>query len=171
MDAFTRCIFVCIVVHAANAVTMPYKKSPWLNTKLSIPQRVQLLMDRMTLTERARQTYAVHNLKEFHGTFKEELGSTSFGSLKLSGIDTDVAGQQVALRNQLQKFIINASRLSIPVSFHNEILLSAAPQGTNFPLPVTLGASFNVTLVKTVHEILSKETRATGSKSLIKDDK
>ena len=30
--------------------------APWLNTVLPIPQRVALLMDEMTLTERARQT-------------------------------------------------------------------------------------------------------------------
>jgi hypothetical protein len=47
-------------------------------------------MDKMTLQERARQTYAVHNLPEFKGAFKgafkADLGKTSFGSLKLSGV-------------------------------------------------------------------------------------
>lgn len=58
---------------------------------------------------------------------------------------------------------MNASRLHIPVSWHNEVLLAAAPEATNFPLPVTLGASFNRTLVQAVHEIIAAETRATGA--------
>ena len=94
-----------------------------MDADLPIPQRVKLLMDQMTLQERARQTYAVHNLPQFTGDFKADLGKTSFGSLKLSGIETDSAKEQVALRNELQAFIVNASRLSIPVSWHNEVLV------------------------------------------------
>ena len=67
------------------------------------------------------------------------------------------------MRNALQSFVVNASRLSIPVSWHNEVLLSAAPQATNFPLPVSLGASFNRTLVERVHEVIALETRYTGA--------
>ena len=120
-------------------------------------------MDQMTLTERIRQTYAVHNLPQFIGDFKENLSSTSFGSLKLSGISTQVAAEQVSIRNGLQAYIVNKSRLSIPVSWHNEVLLSAAPQATNFPLPVSLGASFNESLVEAVHDVIAAETRATGA--------
>ena len=75
---------------------------PWLDTSLPIPARVKLLMDQMTLTERARQTYAVHNIPQFVGAFKKKLGESSFGSLKLSAISTRVATEQVAIRNQLQ---------------------------------------------------------------------
>ena len=89
----------------------------------------------------------------FVSPLKEDLASTSFGSLKLSGIQSPFASVQVETRNTLQAFIVNASRLRIPVSFHNEVLLSAAPQGTNFPLPVTLGASWNESLVARVHEV------------------
>ena len=39
----------------ANAKLAP-AQAPWLNAALPIPQRVALLMDEMTLTERARQT-------------------------------------------------------------------------------------------------------------------
>ena len=137
--------------------------SPWLDASLPIPQRVSLLMDAMTLTERARQTYAFHDIPKFTGALKADLGATSFGSLKLSGVATQLAGEQVALRNELQAFVLNASRLSIPLSWHNEILVSAAPQATQFPLPVTLGASWNDSLLERVHEVLAAETRATGA--------
>eukprot|EP00729_Bicosta_minor_P012314 gene12314-21796_t len=149
-----------ILACAAAATAL---QQPWLDASLPIPKRVELLMNEMTLTERARQTYAVHNLPQFQGDFKAKLGTTSFGSLKLSGVSTDYAGVQVAIRNELQAFVVNASRLHIPVSWHNEVLLAAAPEATNFPLPVTLGASFNRTLVEAVHEIIAAETRATGA--------
>ena len=149
-----------------NALVVAIASSParpWLDASLPIPTRVSMLMDHMTLTERARQTYAVHNLPQFVGDFKKSLGKTGFGSLKLSAISAQKATDQVAIRNSLQAFVVNSSRLSIPVSFHNEILLSAAPQATNFPLPVTLGASFNESLIESVHEVLAAQTRATGT--------
>jgi beta-glucosidase len=152
-----------MIVLVAMAMASPPLDRPWMDKAKPIPQRVQMLMDQMTLQERARQTYAVHNLPEFKGAWKVDLGNTSFGSLKLSGIQTDKSAEQISVRNELQAFIINASRLSIPVSFHNEVLLSAAPQATNFPLPVTLGASFNETLLELVHEVIAAETRATGA--------
>ena len=84
------------------AVGLASATSPWDDSALPIPTRVRHLMDAMTLTERARQTYAFHNLPEFVSPLKEQLSSTSFGSLKLSGIKTDLAGVQVATRNRLQ---------------------------------------------------------------------
>jgi beta-glucosidase len=156
-------VWFALVFSLAAAGAVATSDQPWMDHALPIPQRVQLLMDKMTLQERARQTYAVHNLPEFKGAFKADLGKTSFGSLKLSGVQTDKASEQISLRNELQAFIINTSRLSIPVSWHNEVLLSAAPQATNFPLPVTLGATFNESLLEKVHEVIAAETRATGA--------
>lgn len=63
----------------------------------------------------------MHNLPQFVGDFKAQLSATSFGSLKLSGVQTSLAGEQVAIRNELQAHIVNASRLHIPVSWHNEV--------------------------------------------------
>ena len=57
----------------------------------------------------------VHNLPQFVGSFKASLGATSFGSLKLSGVTTYLAAEQVAIRNELQAFIVNASRLVNPI--------------------------------------------------------
>lgn len=45
-----------ILACAAAATAL---QQPWLDASLPIPKRVELLMNEMTLTERARQTYAV----------------------------------------------------------------------------------------------------------------
>ena len=87
-------IAICLAQILMHGTFGPSKR-PWLDPTLPVPQRVQLLMDQMTVTERARQTYAVHNLPQFVGKFKEELGATSFGSLKLSAINTSIAAEQV----------------------------------------------------------------------------
>jgi len=156
-------LYILMLSAMAPMLLSSTPSTPWMDATLPIPTRVSLLMDHMTLTERARQTYAFHNIPMFKDALKADLGSTSFGSLKLSGVTTQLAGVQVALRNELQAFVLNASRLSIPLSWHNEVLVSAAPQATQFPLPVTLGASWNETLLTAVHEVIAHETRATGA--------
>ena len=80
-----------IVASSLMIVASSLPAAPWLDSSLPIAKRVALLMNEMTLTERARQTYAVHNLPQFVGDFKKSLGATSFGSLKLSAISTRVA--------------------------------------------------------------------------------
>jgi beta-glucosidase len=66
------------------------------------------------------------------------------------------------VRNQLQAIFINSSRLHIPLSWPQETLASGGPNGVLFPLPITLGASWNITLVEAVHRVLAYEARVTG---------
>ena len=53
------------------------------------------------------------------------------------------------LTNAIQKFFLENTRLGIPVMFHEECLHGhARPDGTSFPQPIGLGATFNPELVE-----------------------
>lgn len=68
------------------------------------------------------------------------------------------------LTNAIQKFFIEESRLGIPVFFHEECLHGhAARDGTSFPQPIGLGASFNPDLVEKLFRMAALETRARGA--------
>ena len=54
------------------------------------------------------------------------------------------ARDMAVLTNAIQKFFLENSRLGIPVMFHEECLHGhAAVDGTSFPQPIALGATFN----------------------------
>ena len=57
---------------------------------------------------------------------------------------------------------INASRLNIPASFHQECLHSSTPGGTVFPVSVLQGCAWNETLVSEIYSIIALEARSVG---------
>jgi beta-glucosidase len=68
------------------------------------------------------------------------------------------------LTNAIQKFFLENSRLGIPVMFHEECLHGhAAPDGTSFPQPIALGATFNPELVESLFTMAALEARLRGA--------
>jgi beta-glucosidase len=68
------------------------------------------------------------------------------------------------LTNAIQKFFLENSRLGIPVMFHEECLHGhAAPDGTSFPQPIALGATFNPALVESLFTMTALEARLRGA--------
>jgi len=63
----------------------------------------------------------------------------------------------------VQKAVMDKSRLTIPVAWHQETLLSAAPGATNIPLPITLGTTWDPELVAATYEMVALESRAAGA--------
>lgn len=131
----------------------------YLDQTQPVEDRVQDLMSRMTLLERQNQLFSVHNVDEqVYSLYK----NTSFGAQKLSGFAQTTAAELVAARNQEQAFFVNNSRLHIPLVWHQETLNSCGPQGTLFPLPVSIGSTWNVSLARKLGEVLARECRAFG---------
>mmetsp|Transcript_29199 Transcript_29199/g.56072 ORF Transcript_29199/g.56072 Transcript_29199/m.56072 type:complete len:783 (-) Transcript_29199:165-2513(-) len=65
-------------------------------------------------------------------------------------------------RNIEQEFFIMNSRLKIPVSFHQETITTAGPGATNFPMHITVGASWNTTLAQSLGSAIALEAHALG---------
>eukprot|EP00750_Incisomonas_marina_P002888 INCI12748.2.p1 GENE.INCI12748.2~~INCI12748.2.p1 ORF type:complete len:736 (+),score=102.65 INCI12748.2:88-2295(+) len=131
----------------------------YLDQTQPVEDRVQDLMSRMTLQERQNQLFSVHNVDALVYTLYQK---TSFGAQKLSGFSQTTAAELVAARNQEQEFFVNHSRLHIPLVWHQETLNSCGPQGTLFPLPVSIGSTWNVSLARQLGEVLARECRAFG---------
>jgi beta-glucosidase len=68
------------------------------------------------------------------------------------------------LTNAIQKFFVENSRLGIPVIFHEECLHGhAAIDGTSFPQPIALGATFDPELVERLFTMTAAEARVRGT--------
>jgi beta-glucosidase len=140
-------------------------------------KRVKDLLSRMTLEEKAAQMMCVWQSKaqtmlDAEGNFDFQKAKKSFRDgrgLGQVGRPSDAGGGKKAremaeLTNAIQKFFLENSRLGIPVMFHEECLHGhAAPDGTSFPQPIALGATFNPELVESLFTMTALEARLRGA--------
>jgi beta-glucosidase len=157
---------------------------PYKNPALSPDKRVRDLLRRMTLEEKAAQMVCIwqqkqEKLLDDHGRFDPEKAKVAFRKgygLGQVGRPSDSGsppgepwkgqtGRGMAeLTNAIQKFFIEHSRLGIPIIFHEECLHGhAAREGTSFPQPIGLGATFNPALVEQLFTMTAHEARVRGT--------
>jgi beta-glucosidase len=150
---------------------------PYRNAKLPAAKRVEDLLARMTLEEKAAQMMCVwqtkteclvdadgnFDLAKARKAFKQGRGLGQVGRVSDAGKGKD-ARAMAELTNAIQKFIIENSRLGIPVIFHEECLHGhAAVGGTSFPQPIALAGTFNPELVEALFTMTAAEARLRGT--------
>ncbi|HEY6445836.1 MAG TPA: glycoside hydrolase family 3 N-terminal domain-containing protein [Acidobacteriaceae bacterium] len=160
----------------ANGSTPAYK-----NATLPAARRVRDLLGRMTLEEKAAQMLCIWQEKA--QTLVDEKGEFDLAKAKKNlrgpyalarglgqvGRPSDAGGgrtarQMAELTNAIQKFFLEQTRLGIPVIFHEECLHGhAAPEGTSFPQPIALGATWNPELVERLFTMTALEARSRGA--------
>jgi len=140
------------------------KIPPCKNPSAPAARRVKDLLARMTIEEKAAQMMCVwqekaQKLVDSQGNFDFQKAKASFkkghgigqvgrpsdaGANPATPADGKTARGMAELTNAIQKFFIENTRLGIPVMFHEECLHGhAAKDGTSFPQPIGLGATFN----------------------------
>ncbi len=154
------------------------------NPKASAAARVNDLLSRMTLEEKAAQMMCVWQEKaaklvDAQGNFDFQKAKAAFadgrgigqvgrpsdaGSSPATPANGKNARGMAELTNAIQKYFLEHSRLGIPVIFHEECLHGhAAKDGTSFPQPIGLGATFNPTLVESLYSMTAEEARVRGT--------
>jgi beta-glucosidase len=147
------------------------------NPNLPSARRVKDLLSRMTLEEKAAQMLCIwqkkpETLVDAEGNFDERKAKTAFKDkrgLGQVGRPSDAGGglnarRMAVLTNAIQKFFLENSRLGIPVMFHEECLHGhAAVDGTSFPQPIALGATFNPELVERIFTATAAEAGLRGT--------
>lgn len=160
-------------VASRKAQSIPVYRNP----KLPSAKRAQDLLSRMTLEEKAAQMLCIWQQKaetmvDAQGNFDLQKAKKSFRDrrgLGQVGRPSDAGGGKGAramaeLTNEIQRFFLENSRLGIPVIFHEECLHGhAAPEGTSFPQPIALGATFNPDLVESLFTTTALEARLRGA--------
>jgi beta-glucosidase len=147
------------------------------NPNLPAERRVEDLLSRMTLEEKAAQMVCVwqkkadmlldakgnFDLQKARSAFKDGRGLGQVGRPSDAGKGKD-AREMAELTNAIQKFFIENSRLGIPVFFHEECLHGhAALDATSFSQPIGLAATFNPSLVESLYAMTAAEARARGT--------
>jgi beta-glucosidase len=156
----------------ARAAIPAYK-----NPSLPPARRVKDLLSRMTVEEKAAQMLCIwqkkpETLVDADGNFDLAKAKKSFRDrrgLGQVGRPSDAGGglnarRMAELTNAIQKFFLEESRLGIPVMFHEECLHGhAAVDGTSYPQPIALGATFNPDLVERIFTATAAEAGLRGT--------
>ena len=153
----------------SHAEVVDYK-----NPELSIDERVADLLSRMTLEEKVAQMLSVWNLKKTISCDNE--GNLNFNDSEINfkhGIgqvgrlsDTGEGLSPIAmaeLANAIQKYLIEETRLGIPVIIHEECLHGlVAKNATSYPQPIGLASTFNPELIQKIYSNIAEDARSRG---------
>lgn len=163
---------------------MKTKTPVYKNAAASTAARVKDLLGRMTVEEKAAQMMGVwqeKSTKLCDGEGRFDVGKAKKAFRKGHGIGQvgrasdagsppglpwmgTTARSMAELTNAIQKFFVEESRLGIPVIVHEECLHGhAAREGTSYPQPIGLGATFNPALVEAIFAATAHEVRARGA--------
>jgi beta-glucosidase len=78
------------------------------------------------------------------------------------------AGETVLFANAIQRWVLENTRLGIPVMFHEEALHGlAARGGTHFPVPIALASTWDEDLLQRVFTIAAREARSRGAQHVL----
>ena len=153
--------------------------APYKDATLPIAERVADLLSRMTLEEKVAQMHAFwlilsedgkHQVRsdEFIGHSDadrlQQMLKSGLGQItRPLGTHSVDPKQGVRALNSLQKFMMEETRLGIPVMSHEECLVGLmARGGTLFPLALAFGATWNPELIGRVAEVIGREARSVG---------
>ena len=158
---YVSLFFVCIIFGCSKS-----GKPLYLDPSQPVEKRVADLISRMTLEEKVAQLQTiispdytkVINVKNGHGN--------------VCSIFSDRRpGEAVEKYNALQKYVIENSRLHIPVIYHGEAVFGLMACGmTSFPQPIAQAASFNPEMQKKMADIISREARSRGVVQVLSPD-
>ena len=135
---------------------------PYQNPSLSVEQRVEDLISRMTLEEKFAQMRLLRPNEEkcktvpFDLTYLEENKDRCGGLYNPHSIPPESV-------NAIQDWYKNNTRLGIPIAIHGESLHGVMnANATAFPQAVGLGATFHRELMTQIVTQIGKEARANG---------
>lgn len=139
------------------------------NPQLSIAKKVDLLMAKMSIEEKAAQLCFLNvkdSLFDSNGNIDEAkvlsmfpngVGAVTFSQIKLP------MEKAIKLDNALQKILVEKSRLGIPCLFIGEGLHGFMADGaTSFPQAIALSCSWDTALIENVFAATALEMRARG---------
>nr|WP_307989643.1 glycoside hydrolase family 3 N-terminal domain-containing protein [uncultured Niameybacter sp.] len=138
-------------------------KYPFQNPNLSIDERIEDLISRMTLEEKVRQLdiYSWNEFKEDDGQFNFEKFKTVSGKEGVGCLQNRYSSAEE--NNKIQKLHLEEARLPIPILFSEEALHGLIwPGCTVFPQQIALASTFEPELGYEQGKAIARECRSLG---------
>ena len=145
------------------------------NCEAPVDARLKDLLSRMTIEEKVAQTICIWRQRQT--LFFDDKGNLDNTKLKqnlkhgvgqiarISDTNGGLGVQQMAdLANSFQKFLLEETRLGIPVIFHEECLHGlVAVDATSYPQPIGLASTFNPELIEKIYSAIAEDARSRGA--------
>ncbi len=169
MKQWTRILVVLLCV---NALALPKYKNP----AIPIEERIEDLLQRMTLEEKVAQLqgYFVRDSVSLDEEgniigLKDTLIDRGAGSIGLRRLwRRSSPREQAQWANAIQKYMLEKTRLGIPVFIFGEALHGFMANGaTSFPQAIALGCTWDTVLVEQVYAIAALEARSRGTTQVL----
>lgn len=156
---------------AQSPSSAPDANAPYRQAALPIDERVRDLLGRMTVEEKARQLDMYAGIPDLidkakdkthaapDARFLPDSAAKLFGTLGAGSIHDLYPRAELA--NDIQRWVIGHSRLGIPAIFIEEGLHGYS-DGTVFPTPLNLAATWNPDLARQTGTAIAAEMRAAG---------
>ncbi|MBC7915353.1 MAG: glycoside hydrolase family 3 C-terminal domain-containing protein, partial [Pyrinomonadaceae bacterium] len=162
-----------LFILAFQSVDAQQKVIPlYKNPKAPVQQRVSDLLKRMTVEEKVSQLLSHYDADA--SDFNERLDTTKkalamikhgFGIFQPFDVTPE---RDVAIKNTIQKYFLEKTRLGIPVLFTDEGLHGAMrPNAVSFPQAIAMASSWDTSLVRKVNNVTGTELRARGSQIVL----
>ncbi len=162
--------FVCLsgaTTIALGDAAVPLYKNP----NAPVEQRVADLLSRMSLDQKVAQLHSANSVnRNFHGgkitpeALQKSVGD-GLGEITSLGMKADA---EIALRNAIQKYLVEQTPLGIPVIFHGEACHGFLAGGqTSYPVPMGMASSWDESLMHEVYTEVAAEARMRGVQQVL----
>lgn len=155
----------------SSQINTKEKSALYQRADAPVEKRIDDLLSRMTLAEKARQLDMYSSAREIVDKYTDETHAASdavfepakaealWGDLGVGAVhDLNPTPEQA---NAIQAWVIAHSRLGIPALFIEEGL-HGFDTGTVFPAPIGLAATWNPHIARQTATVIAAEARATG---------
>jgi beta-glucosidase len=153
---------------------MAMTRAPYLDAGLTIETRVEDLLARMTVEEKVAQLGSIWSFEVIRdGTLEggraRGLLEAGIGEVtRLAGATNLDAFEVVAAGNEIQRFLVEETRLGIPAIFHEETLHGLlARDAPSFQQSIGNAATWDADLVEQMATTLRRRMLATGARQAL----
>ena len=153
-----------------TALTVDGQQPAFRDPQLPVQERVEDLLERMTLDEKVAQLGSVwvfqlleHNVlspAKAHELLRSGLGHVT----RVSGASNLSAQAAARVANAIQHFLVNETRLGIPAIIHEEICSGLmARDSIVFPQAIGLASTWEPVLAEAMADVVRRQMRAMGA--------
>jgi beta-glucosidase len=162
-------IFLVLLIAAAGC-SEKTRTPVYKDASLPIEKRVRDLLSRMTVEEKVQQLRTMHAgnppLKKEILDNPQKMDSLFRNGIGMINPEFSLSNDEILyLRRTLQDYLINKTRLGIPVIFIDEGHHGLMVQGANvFPQAIGLSASWDMDLIQEVYSNIAREAYSRGTR-------
>jgi beta-glucosidase len=149
--------------------TIGGKMETYKDTSKNLEVRVEDLLSKMTLDEKLAQLGSIsaqssRKGEKYAGILQEEDMKNGIGHISAPARSSGLPPRELAeMTNEIQKFLVEKTRLGVPAIVHEECLSGMRAYGaTIFPQAIGLASTWDPELIEKMTEAIRLQMRATG---------